>query len=303
MTSGSTTTGLRADHSGIVLILGCYAMLVTMDGVVKYLTEAGYPVLQVAWARFFFHFLVALPILFVFHRPRLRTSRLSFQLSRSLLQFVTTVIFFIALMLVSLAEATVIAFAAPLFLIGLSVVVLGEKVGLRRWIGVAAGFGGILIIIRPGPEMNLAYLVPLAAAFLYAAYELTTRMMASDDHAMTTFFYTPIVGVVAGSAALPFIWVWPTFEGWALMILVGLLGAGGTLLLIKAFERSEASLLAPFGYSSIIWATILGWAIFGRWPDWWTIGGATLIIASGLYIWHRERRHHKAALKTPIAVS
>jgi drug/metabolite transporter (DMT)-like permease len=292
---------MRADQSGILLILGCYAMLVSMDAIVKYLTEAGMPVMQLVWARFVFHMMFALPVLLLFHRNRLRTRRPKLQLVRSLLLFLTTVVFFLALKLVSLAAATAIAFAAPLFLVGLSALFLGEKVGPRRWLGVAAGFAGILIIVRPGPDMDLAYLVPLVAAFIYANYELTTRMTSADDHALTTLFYTPVVGVVAGSAILPFVWVSPSLEAWALMVLCGLLGAGGHFLLIKAFERSEASLLAPFGYSSIIWATLLGWAVFGRLPDGWTFGGAALIIASGLYIWHRERRLHRPVPPTPLA--
>lgn len=294
-------TARRADQSGILLILGCYAMLVTMDAVVKYLTEIGIPVLQLAWARFVFHMAFALPVLLLFHRPRLRTRRPRLQLGRSLLLFLTTIVFFLALKLVSLAVATAIAFAAPLFLVALSALVLGEKVGPRRWLGVAAGFAGILIILRPGPDMEIAYLVPLAAAFIYANYELTTRMTSADDHVMTTFFYTPIAGVVIGSAILPFVWVSPSLEAWGLMVLCGFLGAGGHFLLIKAFERSEASLLAPFGYSTIIWATLLGWAIFDRLPDDWTFAGAALIIASGIYIWHRERQLHRPAPPTPLS--
>lgn len=294
----------RSDHGGIVLILACYAMLVTMDTVVKYLTTLGFPILQLTWARFVFHLLFALPILLLFHRGRFRTRQWKLQLGRSALLFITTVIFFLALKLISLATATAIAFAAPLFLICMSMIVLGERVGPRRWLGVAAGFAGILIIIRPGPEMNVAFLVPLAAAFTYACYELMTRMMSADDHAMTTFFYTPVVGAVLASVllALPgehFVWVEPSLEGWALMIACGLLGGSGHFLLIKAFERSEASLIAPFGYSTIIWATLLGWVVFDRLPDGWTFAGAGLIIVSGLYIWHRERKHRVPPIPTP----
>jgi drug/metabolite transporter (DMT)-like permease len=148
--------------------------------------------------------------------------------------------------------------------------------------------------------MDIAYLVPLAAALVYAIYQLMTRMMSADEHAVTTFFYTPVAGAVVGSAILPFVWVAPaTFEIWGLMVVCGILGGAGHFLLIKAFERSEASLIAPFTYSSILWATLFGWVVFDRLPDLWTYGGAALIIASGLYIWHRER---VLALRTKVAL-
>ncbi len=281
---------LRSDHGGIVLILIAVSMFVTMDTVVKYLAALHYPVLQIVWARFVFHLLFALPILLIFYRKRFVTQRPGKQLIRSLLLFLTTMAFFFALSLISLATATTIMFAAPLFVICLSVIFLREKVGLRRWLGVGAGFTGILLIIRPGPSMEIALLVPLAAAFLYAFYQLMTRMMSADEHAVTTFFYTPLAGAAVASAILPFVWVTPaSVEIWGLLILCGILGGAGHFLLIKAFERSEASLIAPFTYSSIIWATLFGWAIFDRLPDGWTYAGAALIIASGLYIWHRER--------------
>lgn len=299
--TSSVEADKRSDHGGIVLILLAVAMFVSMDTIVKYLAAIGYPVLQIVWARFIFHLLFALPILLIFYPGRFRTRRLRLQMIRSLLLFVTTFTFFYALKLISLAAATTIMFAAPLFLIGLSVVILGEKVGLRRWLGVAAGFTGIVLIIRPGPTMDLAYLVPLAAAFIYANYQLMTRMMSGDEHAVTTFFYTPMAGAIVTSAIVIFhaplsslldygLWRTPeNAEVWILMAGCGVLGGAGHFLLIKAFERSEASLIAPFAYSSIIWATLLGWAVFNRIPDEWTFAGAALIIASGLYIWHRER--------------
>ncbi len=294
MTAGPpASAGHRSDHSGIALILVCYAMLVAMDTIVKYLVENGVPVLQITWARFVFHFLGALPIFLFFHRDKMRARRPGLQLFRSSLLFPTTVLFFLALEAIPLASATAIAFAAPLILIAFSALFLKERVGPRRWMGVALGFGGILIIIRPGPAMELAYLLPLAAAVTYATYELTTRMSSRADHAMTTFFFTPIAGTLMSSAVVPFIWVSPSLEAWALMIVCGLLATGGHFLLILAFERSEASLIAPFGYSTIIWATLFGWIVFGHLPDGWTSIGAALIIASGLYIWYRERRVHR----------
>ena len=137
--------------------------------------------------------------------------------------------------------------------------------------------------------MNLAFLIPLAAAFFYANYQLLTRVASGDDDAITTFLFTPVVGAVVASGIMPFVWVTPDVETWILLVTSGALGAGGHLLLINAYVRSEASLLAPFGYSSMIWATLFGWALFGMLPDIWAIAGAGLIISGGLYIWHRER--------------
>lgn len=299
--ASSRTAGLRADHGGILFILAAILMIVSMNTIAKLLAAGGLPVLQLVWARFVFHLLTALPIVAIFYRSRLRAVRPVVQVGRSAILMMMTFCFFFGLKLMPLAEVTSMMFAAPLFLVGLSVLVLGERVGLRRWLGVAAGFVGIIMILKPSPSMDIAYLVPLGAAFLYANYQLLTRLISADEHPVTTFLYTPVAGAAVGSAIMPFVWVSPSLEAWVLLALSGMFGAVGHLLLINAYQRSEASLLAPFGYSSILWATLFGWLFFGWLPDGWAIAGAVLIIASGIYIWRRERLKQRAAPPAPEA--
>lgn len=292
---------LRADNGGILLILAAIVLIVTMNTIAKHLATDGIPVLQLVWARFVFHLLTALPIVILFYRPQLRTARPATQIGRSAILLGMNICFFFGLKLMPLAEVTSMMFAAPLFLIGLSVAILGETVGPRRWLGVAAGFAGIFMILKPSAEMDIAYLVPLGAAFLYSCYQLITRLISAGEHPVTTFLYTPVAGAVLITAVLPWIWVMPDAKAWALMVLTGMLGAIGHLLLINAYKRSEASLLAPFSYSSILWASLFGWLFFGWLPDAWAIGGAVLIVASGLYIWQRERQLKKAKAAAPGA--
>jgi drug/metabolite transporter (DMT)-like permease len=154
---------------------------------------------------------------------------------------------------------------------------------------VVIGFAGVIVILRPGLDFTWASLLPLCAAFMYSCYQIVTRRISAGDPAPTTFFFTPMVGAVCASFVAIFFWKWPTPVGWLLMVSMGAVAGAGQYFLIKGFERSQASLLAPFGYSSLIWATAYGFLIFGDLPDEWTVGGAAIVIAAGLYIWHRER--------------
>jgi drug/metabolite transporter (DMT)-like permease len=129
----------------------------------------------------------------------------------------------------------------------------------------------------------------VAAACCYALYQITTRQLSYSDAPLTTLSYTALVGALFSSFAVPFGWIWPDVEGWAFMALVGLIGGLGHFCVIKAFQAAPAAVVAPFGYSSIIWSTSFGFLIFGDLPDVWTIFGGTIIIGSGIYILHRER--------------
>jgi len=192
---------------------------------------------------------------------------------------------------VQLATAATMMYAAPLMVTALAAPMLGERVGPRRWAGVLIGFAGALIILRPGTSaMQLAVLLPLGAAAMYALYQVTTRMLAGSDSASTTIIYTASVGVVVMSALVPFFWTAPSPEQWGLLVLTGVFGGLGHFTLIKAFEAAPAATVTPFGYSSLIWATLWGFLVFGDLPDLWTITGAGVIVGSGLYIFHREQR-------------
>lgn len=284
---------------GILFMLLTILLFVTMDTIAKYLAQS-YPVPQVVWGRYAFHMLVLL----VFLRGRsftvLRTRAPKLQLLRSVAMVLTTAVFFLGLSFVPLATASAIMFIGPLLVTALSMPLLGEHVGPRRWAGVAIGFIGALVIIRPGTEVfELAALLPLAAACGYALYQVMTRMVArTGEPPMTSLLYTALLGVVFASIAVPFFWQAPDLEGWILLALVGIGGGLGHYTLIKAFEAAPAAVIVPFGYTSIVWATLFGFIIFGEVPDLLTFVGAGIIIVSGLYVFHRERqaeRHRQAS--------
>ncbi len=283
--AASRTGGYR----GIPWMLLTMFLFVSLDSIAKYLIE-DYSVIQVVWGRYTFH-MVFLLLLLRHRLPKvLATRRLGIQLFRSLLLLVTTALFFLGLRYVPLAEASAIMFVGPIIVTVLSVPMLREAVGPHRWVGVMVGFAGALIILRPGTEtMKLGALLPLSAAFTFALYQITTRMLSHTDRPLTTLVYTALVGMAATGAAAPFFWTPPDATAWGLMFLMGLLGGVGHFTLIKAFEASEATTVTPFGYTTLIWATLFGIVVFGEYPDAWTLAGAAVIIASGLYIFHRER--------------
>lgn len=278
-----------AHQEGILWMLFAVFLFVTMDAIAKHLVRT-YPVAQVVWGRYTFHLLL-LTILLGRRLPEVAaTQRLGVQLLRSMLVLGTTILFFFGLRFVPLAEASAIMLVSPLIVTALSVPLLGEHVGAHRWAGVLVGFAGALVIMRPGAGLLAApALLPLGAAGIYALYQITTRMLSRTDAPLTTLVYTPLVGTVAASAAVPFFWTSPDATGWGLMVLLGFLGGVSHFALIKAFQSSRAATIAPFGYTNLVWATLFGILFFGEYPDARTLVGAAIIVGSGLYIFHRER--------------
>lgn len=277
--------------AGILWMLFTMMWFIALDSVAKELLNAArMPLLEVVWGRFFFHAIIGIAAVSIVWRRRAASRAPRLQLTRSSLLFLTTLLFNAGLMTVSLATATAIMFLAPIMLTALSVPFLGEHVGPRRWSGVAAGFIGALIIIRPGTEgFDYGVIFLLAAALTNSVYQLITRRVASYDHPQTTFLFTALAGAVVSSVAVPFVWQPPMLSGWVLLIAMGVLGGVGHLFLIFAFDKAPAAAIAPFAYSALIWASIAGYVFFGEIPDLWTILGASVITASGLYIFHRER--------------
>jgi drug/metabolite transporter (DMT)-like permease len=266
-------------------------MLSVLDATVKHLVQI-YPLPMVAWARYFFHLATFGVWILAAHRAvAVRTRRLRLQIVRALLLVAMTFLFVAALGLLPLADATAINFLSPIVVTALSAVVLRESVGWRRWLAVTAGFVGVLIIVRPGADVvNWGALLALAATFFFALYQIATRALAPTDPAVTTLFYTALVGTAATSLVVPFFWVTPTPTDAALMVMGGVMGGGGHYLLIHAYRHAEASLVAPLFYVQIVFSAALGFAVFGELPDMWTVLGAALIILGGLWIWSGERR-------------
>jgi drug/metabolite transporter (DMT)-like permease len=276
---------------GILWMLLTMFCFISLDTCMKFLLET-YPLVEVTWARFFFATVFAgffagqdFPGIVRSRAPLLQTGR-------SLILMLTTAVFNAGVRIEPLATATSIMFTSPILVTALSVPLLKERVGMRRALGVAAGFLGALVIVRPGVAgLGIGALFLVIAALLNANYQILTRKVRVHDQPMTSLFYTAAVGAVVTSLIAPLMWEWPTVSGWTLFALSGLFGCVGHLCLIQAFRRAPASVVAPFSYSSLLWATLSGWFIFGEWPDLWTWIGAALIIASGLYIFHRERLH------------
>ncbi len=280
--------------AGILWMLATMFCFISLDAIMKYLLLT-YPLVEVTWARFFFATAAASAIAGTDLATVLRSRAPQMQVGRSLLLMLTTGVFNAGVRLVPLATATSVMFMSPLLVTLLSIPLLKERVRMRRWIGVGVGFVGAFIIVRPGiAGWNIGAMLLVVAAFLNANYQILTRKVRSHDPPMTSLFYTAAVGAVVTSLIVPFFWRWPSVLGWLLFAAAGLMGGLGHLCLIQAFRRAPASVVAPFSYSSVLWAAFYGWAIFGEWPDLWTWVGASLIIGSGLYIFHRERvRRHK----------
>jgi drug/metabolite transporter (DMT)-like permease len=277
---------------GISLVLIAVIFFCITDLLAKYLTRF-YPVSLIVWARFTFHLLLVVLLLGPRYRSRLvKTKRLAEQVLRGLLLFLGAMLFISSLKFLPLAEATAIAYLAPLFVTLMSVAFLKEKVELARWIAVLCSFGGVVIIIRPGSGVfTWAALLPIANAITFATYQIVTRRIAGLESPYTSIFYAGLVGCVLLSAILPDIWMLPQNSWHAVcFVTIGLLGALGHLILIKAYEYAPASRLAPFSYSQLIWVAIIGFFVFGDFPDGWSLLGMAILVASGIFMANQQRR-------------
>jgi len=286
---------------GIGLMLLAMAILPVIDVLAKFLGQAGLPIVIVVWARAVFGSLATLPFALSDAGPAaLRPKQPLLHLARAVLLFSATFSFFVALKSLPIADALAIFFVNPLVVTLLSALVLGEQVGPRRWAAVAVGFLGTLVIIRPGfAEVNAGTLFALAAGFMLGSYFVLTRAMAGRASAAVLTFQTNAIGAALLTALLPLVWHAPEPRQWLMLVGIGVIATLGHLLITRAYEHAEASLLAPLAFTEIVMATLLGWWFFGDWPDAWTLAGVTILIASAVYISLRERRTGKRYAGTP----
>jgi len=256
-----------------------------MDVIAKYLSGY-YPVIQIVWARFFFHFIFVLPVVLWQHGVSgLITPKPGLQIIRGAFLLGATVLFFWAIRYLPLANAIALVFIAPILVTALSPFLLKERVTISRWIAVLLGFVAMLIIIRPGFEsFHWASLLVLGTAICFSMYLLSTRLLSGTAPAVVTLLYQSIFGLIAMSIALPFVWTPPSAIHLAMMIAIGAIAATGHFLVIKAFQYADASVLAPFNYTEIIMATLLGYIVFGDIPDLWTWVGIAIIVSTAVYI-------------------
>ena len=289
----------RSVMSGIGLMLIALIIVPMMDAAAKFLSD-DFDTLQIVWARYFFHLLFLLPfVIWRYGRRAFHTNRPLMQLVRGGLLAASTFLFFAAIAHMPLADAIATIFVYPFIVTALSPMVLNEPVGIRRWLAVLVGFIGALIVIRPtGAVMNEGVVLALAAGTGFAGYTLFTRKLAGVDPPLVTLAFTGLVGAVGASLFLPFVWITPEAQHWPLLVFLGLCAASGHFLIILAYERVRAATLAPFGYFEIVTATLLGFFIFGDFPDRFTWLGIAIIIASGIYISNRERVNNLVTAKT-----
>ena len=293
----------RADRpfKGIALILLSTVFLGTSDVTAKYLST-GLPSIEIAWIRFLVFALIMVPAM-VPGTPiyALRSTRPGLQLLRGAALLGSSLFFITGLCYLPIAEASATGFVSPLFVTALSIIFLSEKVGVRRWLATAVGLLGVLIILRPGSSaFHPAAVFPIVSALAWAATLIMTRMMSGKEHAITIMTYSSIAGVAILTVLVPFVWVTPSWQAIAFGVLIGLFSTAGQWIVVLAFRYADASVLAPFSYTQLLWVSILGFLVFGELPDIWTVVGAAFIVGSGLYTAHRERvRRLQLALAEP----
>ena len=300
------TAPARADRPfrGIALILASTVFLGASDVTAKYLS-ATLPSIEIAWIRFLVFALIMSPAM-VPGSPlyALRSQRAGLQVMRGVALLGSSLFFISGLRFLPIAEASATGFVAPLFVTALSIVFLGETVGVRRWLATAVGLIGVLIILRPGTgAFHPAAFFPIVSALAWACTLIMTRMMSGRDHAITTMTYSSIVGVCILSALVPLVWVAPSWHDILFGVFIGLASTAGQWIVVLAFRYADASVLAPFSYTQLLWVSILGFVIFGEVPDVWTVTGAVFIVGSGLYTAHRERVRRSQLLALPSELS
>jgi len=276
---------------GIALILIAIATFSVMDTIAKYLSQS-YPVGSVVWARYAINLLVLSAFLVVRGElRRIRTERPTTQIVRGLMLGASTLLYFTSLTVLPLAEAASIGFVLPVFVAILAVPMLGERIDMPRVIAIVVGLSGALIVVRPGTALFTIYaLLPVAMALCNAFYQILTRKIAGLEHPLTSLFYGSLIGTVmstfllSAGVAMPVGWL-----HWTLFLTLGVLATIGHFVLIRAFDYAPATLLAPFVYSQLVWVMLLGWFVFGDFPDGWSMVGMAVIVASGLYIANRQR--------------
>jgi len=283
----------RARLIGIGLICAALVCFAGLDTVAKWLTNH-LPTLEVVWARYASHFALSMLIVNPWTLPGLfSTKKLGLQVGRSALLFASTAFNFIALYYLQLDQTATIAFTAPFFIALMAGPLLGEWIHWRRWLAIIVGFTGVLLVVRPGSADGMSSIVifSLLSTICYAAYNISTRFLAGYDTTGTTMFYTALVGFLAATVPLPFVWVTPTdplvITG---MIVVGAFGFIGHLFLVLAHRYAPAAILAPYIYTQLVWYVAGGFLVFGEVPSSQTLAGAAVVIASGLYLLYRERK-------------
>ncbi len=285
-TASDTASDTGRGIAQMVLAVGLYSI---MDAMIKWLGPS-YPTMELVFFRSLFAFI---PIAYVLWRSGslagLRTRNLFGHGARSLAGLISISLFFYAYTRMPLANVVAISFAAPLLVTALSVPLLGERVGWRRWSAVLAGFLGVIVMVKPDAGMfdRIAVLALVATVF-YALVIVSIRKLSRTETPTAIVFYYALTSTLITGAVLPFVWVTPDAEGWVLLILVGLIGGVAQFAMTNAYRLGAVSIIAPFDYMHIIWAALLGFFIWGEVPGNTIWIGTAIVMASGIYILFRE---------------
>ena len=279
--------------AGISLMMGAYLAFTGIDSSAKWLVQAGIPAMEVVFVRYAVHLVLVVALaLPVMGAELVRTARPGAEVLRGGFLLGSTIFNFLAVSYLPLTVTSAIAFATPLTVCLLSIPLLGERVGARRWAAILVGFSGVLVITRPwSAEAHWAVLLSFGTVICASLYAVATRKLAGVDRTATQQFYAALVATVAIAPFALGDWVWPSAPAdWAAFALIGLFGWGGHQMLTIAHRFAPASTLAPFIYVQILYMTGASWLIFQAPPDGWVLVGAAIVLASGLYIWLRERQ-------------
>ena len=287
-------TDARQARIAILLLLAGLLTFAVMDGMTKKLSQT-VPIPAILWVRSIVFTALALAFLLRRHRGEgilalARSKRPVLQFSRALLLIIESAMFMLAFKLMPLADVHAVGAIAPLIVVALSVPLLKERVGPRRWAAVAVGFLGVLLIVRPGfDRIEAPILIALAGTAMWGLYQIMVRMVSRSDSNETTSLWTAAVGLAATSLVGPAYWIAPSAAEWVQLAAIALLGSFGHVALISALAMTQPARLQPFMYTLFVWAVVVGYVMFGDVPDSLTLAGAAIVIASGIYVWHRER--------------
>ncbi|MBK8085993.1 MAG: DMT family transporter [Devosia sp.] len=289
---------------GIGLVLFGYLTFAIIDSCAKWMMQRGIPPMEVVFIRYFGQFVLVLALLAPQTGPvaMVRSRRIGLEIIRALCLLGSTVANFIAITYIPLTVTGSINFTAPLVVCALSVPLLGEHVGWRRWLAILVGFAGVLIIVRPGTaEFHPAMLLSVLCVLFTSTYFILTRKLAGVDGSATQQFYAAGVSTLC---LVPFAfggWVWPSsLETWIPFIAIGTFAMIGHQAVTVAHRFAPASVLAPFNYVLIVYLTASSWLVFNQPPDASIFIGAPIVIASGLYIWMRERQLARSVVAKPV---
>ena len=283
---------LRHSYSGALFLVISNGLTATVDAAAKHLSVNLHGV-QIVWG----YFLVIALLTVGYAASQPKPLRLTFATQRPLLQFgrgailfITITMLFMALAYLPLTDAIALSFASPLFITVLAAPLLAERVGMHRIGAVLVGLVGVVIVMRPGAGVfEWAALLALASALFFALFQISTRVLAPTEAPFTTLLYTGVGGFVCSSLVVPFFWAPMAMFEIAVFAVIGALGVGAHVCMIRAYAFSQASFIAPFNYAKLLWAVALGYLVFGETPRPHVIAGSAIIVASGLYMLYRER--------------